>query len=171
MQILALYILRRFHHAFTWCQQCTKHFKASEDRSLPHSILGAQAVQGKGNEEGPCLAGMLEQRCHCVINECQWHEGNAGADVFSMVGVFFCWILCCSQWNTSVGDHTWYCATPQTLWNAVKILCWFCCYSMKGLCPVLLNGEVAWTWEALEETGSLAQNKLNLLQQVLFCFA
>lgn len=33
---------------------------------------------------------------------------------------FFCWILCCSWWNISVADHTWQCATPQTLWNAEK---------------------------------------------------
>lgn len=35
---------------------------------------------------------------------------------------------------------------------------------MKGLCLVLLNGEVAWIWQAQEETGSLAQNKLNLVR-------
>lgn len=79
-----------------------------------------------------------------IICQCQWHEENNGADVFSLVEFFFfCWILCCSWWNTSVADHTWQRATPQTLWNAVKVLCWFCCYSMKALCLVLLNGEVA----------------------------
>lgn len=57
------------------------------------------------------------------------------------------------------------------LWNAVKVLCWFCCYSMKGLCLVLLNGEVAWMWQAQEETGSLARNKLYLVTTgfILFC--
>lgn len=50
--------------AFIWCQQCCKLSKALGDRSLPHSTVGAEAVQGKGNEERPCLVGMLEQWCH-----------------------------------------------------------------------------------------------------------
>lgn len=36
---------------------------------------------------------------------------------------------------------------------------------------MLLNGEVAWIWQAQEETGRLAQNKFNLVVTgfILFC--
>lgn len=38
--------------AFIWCQQGTKLSKALGDRSLPHSIVGGEAVQGRAVRKG-----------------------------------------------------------------------------------------------------------------------